>query len=298
MNAHTRISAQRIVITFFAGIMLISSVTSFGFFFNFFNTLIPPTLPIIGGVVGAIISGLIGVLLFDVSTAVWLYAYLNTAETPQQRATALTMSGAAFVGAAAASIAHLSLSATQLDALTVEAEAWVSLGALLIVILGVVANFGAAINYQRNSLEARQAVREADRRDTMLLAEDQHRSDLDKLVKTKTKSLLDAKSDQLANMQAERIAQEFLDREAAKYDPNYSPIKLADTVTIADQDAYELQRYINRHWESLATADTVRELADIAPPSGHWRIIDKNGTVVTELPASTPNGATPVPLDQ
>jgi hypothetical protein len=224
VNAHKRETAKRIILIFFGGVMVISASTSFGFFFNFFDTLIPPSLPVIGGQIGAIISGVIGVLLFDVSTAVWLYAYLYNAETPEQRSTALSMSAGAFVGAAAASVAHLSLSATRLDALPPETKGWISLAALIVVIIGVVANFGAAVNYQKNTLDSQEAVRQADRRDTVIAAEAKHQKNLDKLVESKVTSILESKSDELANIQANRIAQDFLNRESAKYSPDFSPI--------------------------------------------------------------------------
>lgn len=301
VTAHKKESAKRIVMVFFFGVGIISASTSFGFFFNFFDALIPPSLPLIGGMVGSIISGFVGVLLFDGSTAVWLYAYLFTAETAQQRSTSLTMSALAFVGAAAASVAHLSLSAFQLDALTPEAKGWVSLGALIIVILGVVANFGAAINYQKNSKESQEAIRDSDRRDVMMENKKAYHKELDRLVGTKVREKLRAKAETLANLESDAIAQEYIDEEIAKYNPKHRPIPVNDEPTPARPSApetavYQLQKFVENQWQTISTGSSARELIDLVSEQKFvWRILGPNGNVIIESPSfdepqPSPNG--------
>lgn len=215
MNAHKKTAARFTAMAFGAVILAISASTSFAFFYNYFSNLIPPG--VLGADVAALISGVVGTLLFDVASVVWLQTYLNDARTPEQRAISLMMLIITFVGAAAASVAHLSLSATgelALDAATLDSIATV---ALVTVIIGVIANFGSTIAYQRFSYDNKQAVRTSDREDEIQKAEDGAANELDSLVSQKLKERLTHIAPTLADQQAARIAAQYQRREAAKY---------------------------------------------------------------------------------
>lgn len=216
MKSHQKKAASFLITAFAALVLAISATTSFGFFFNFFDALVPPDL--FGSTVGAIISGIVGVLLFDVACAIWLYTFLHNAETAEQRAITLIMTTLTFVGAAAASVAHLALSASHGAFLAdLAAQDNIGLIALITVILGVIADFGATLAYQRFSQDNKDAVREADRRDRILQAEDEQARELDDLVTQKVKNRLTAVADNLAEQQAARLAAAFQRREGAKY---------------------------------------------------------------------------------
>lgn len=215
MKSHQKKSASFLIAAFAMIVLIISASTSFGFFYNFFDALVPPDL--FGREAGALISGAVGVLLFDVACAVWLYTFLHHAETAEQRAITLLMVTATFLGAAAASVAHLALSASGGYFIDVSAQQNIGLMALVVVVIGVVADFGATLMYQRYSQENKEAVREADRRDRILQAEDEQAKELDDLVTQKVKGKLTAVADNLAEQQAARLAAAFQRREGAKY---------------------------------------------------------------------------------
>jgi hypothetical protein len=216
MKTHKKQAASFMIVIFAAVILAISASTSFGFFFEFFNALVPPEL--FGEVIGAIISGVIGVLLFDVASALWLNTFLNHAETPEQRAITLLMTMITFTGASAASVAHLSLTATG-GAIYLEASAKETIGivALIVVIAGVILNFGATLAYNRFSIESKMSVRESDRLDTVQKAEDEQAIFLDSLIAQNVKELLEKQAPDLARIQAGRIAAQVYRREKAKY---------------------------------------------------------------------------------
>lgn len=215
MKIHQAQGAKFLIATFSLIVLLISASTSFGFFYRFFSTLIPPTL--FGYEVGAVLSGLIGMLLFDAACSIWLYTFLHHAITPEQRAVSLIMCGATFIGAAAASIAHLALTASNTMTLDPSAVNTIAMVSLVAVILGVIANFGASLMYQRFSHENKAKVREADRHDEVQRAEAEHAKYLDELITKQVKEELAKAAPRIAALQAKRIAAQFNRHEAAKY---------------------------------------------------------------------------------
>lgn len=221
MKTYQTQGAKFLIAGFGLAVLMISASTSFGFFYRFFSALIPPTL--LGATVGALISGLIGVLLFDVACSIWLYTFLNHAVTTEQRAISLIMCGVTFVGAAAASIAHLALTATDDLALDPSATDTIAMTALVSVIIGVIANFGANLSYQRFSHENKEKVREADRNDEIQRAEDEQAKYLDSLIAKSVKEILAGQAPELARLQAEKIASRFRQNETAKYADSSQP---------------------------------------------------------------------------
>lgn len=233
MNAHKKTAARFTAAAFGVVILAISASTSFAFFYNYFSNLIPPG--VLGPAVAALISGIVGTLLFDVASVVWLQTYLNDAKTPEQRAISLIMLIVTFVGAAAASVAHLSLSATgelALDAATLGSIATV---ALVTVIIGVIANFGSVIAYQRFSKESKDAVRESDRSDVIQKAEDAQLDELDVQLDKEVRDVLADMVPDLARQQAARIAARIARREGAKYGGNENSGETAVSPTAAQQ---------------------------------------------------------------
>lgn len=215
METHKKKGANFIAMGFAVVVVAISASTSFGFFYTFFPGLLP------GGIaatsIGALVSGAIGVALFDVACVVWLVMFLRDAETSEQRAISLIMTLVTFVGSAAASVAYLGLTATGEIALDAATKDTIGTFALVVVIVGVVANFGAMNAYQRYNLENKKRVREADRRDTLQEAENQQAAYLDKLIAQNVKEILTKQAPQLAQQQAQRIAEQFYLSEQSKY---------------------------------------------------------------------------------
>jgi hypothetical protein len=233
---HRKKSAQFIIVAFAVAIVAISASTSFGFFYTFFTNLIPAA--VLAPAVGALISGVVGVLLFDVACVVWLNTFLNHAETPEQRAITLIMTVATFLGSAAASVAYLGLTATGDLALDATTRASIGMFALVVVIVGVVANFGSMQAYQRYSLDNKERVREADRRDRIHTAEEEQAEHLDKLIAQQVREQLTQIAPNLAAQQARRIANQFYRNENAKYADGDGPPPLPaggdDSISLVD----------------------------------------------------------------
>lgn len=214
MNAHKQTAARFLAMAFALALLVISATTSFAFFFNHFY-IIPPSL--LGETVGQLISGIVGVLLFDAATSIWLVIYLQDARTPEQRAISLVLAGFTFLGAAAASVAHLALSATGTMALDIDTLDTISMIALVCVIMGVIANFGGSLMYSRFSHDNKIAVRESDRADAIQQAEDEQARLLDGLIAQGVKEQITAVAPALAKEQASRLVESFRAREMAKY---------------------------------------------------------------------------------
>ena len=203
-------------------IIAISASTTFGFFSTYFPAIISPEF--VGPMYAKVTSGIIGVVVFDLMTVTFLLAFLYKAETPEQRAISLIMTFVTFIFSAIASAAHLYMSASGGMAQDAATLAMLRNVAMISVVLGVVINFGAWISYTRYSYSSKQRVREADRRDMVQKAEDVQANSLDRLVAQKVKERLEDMADNLAVMQAQRIADAFARREQAKY--HDGPIKL------------------------------------------------------------------------
>lgn len=232
--SHKKTAARFLAMAFALTLLVISASTSFGFFYNHFY-LIPPSL--LGETVGQLISGVVGVLLFDAATSIWLIIYLQDARTPEQRAISLLLAGFTFLGAAAASVAHLALSATGAMALDVATLDTISMIALVCVILGVIANFGGSLMYSRFSYDNKIAVRESDRSDSIQAAEDEQARLLDGLIAQGVKEQITNLAPMLAKEQASRLVESFRAREMAKYAGTAPTAGTAVPTTPAQQPA-------------------------------------------------------------
>jgi hypothetical protein len=215
LQTHQNKAAQFFVIAFGVTILAISAATTFGFFAAYFVAIFPAGM--LGAEFAALLAGGAGVVLFDLACVFWLNTFLKHAETPEQRAIALLMIIGTFVGAAAASVAQLGLAASGDVALDPATRQSIANVAVWTVIVGVVANFGANISYTRFSIDSKERVREADRRDVVQQAESEQALLLDKLIGQKVKELITAEADLLAQEQAGRVVDAFRRRELAKY---------------------------------------------------------------------------------
>lgn len=217
---HQEKTIEFIFMMFTIGVMIISAVTSFGFFYTYFGNLLPAGL--VDSNISQAVSGIIGTSLFSIATAIWLLAFLYHAQTPEQRAVSLAMTIVAFLGDSFSSVAYLVLNATgEMMVVSDQTREVVAMVSLVVVIFGIIANFGASQMYNRFSERSKQAVREADRRDRMSVILDQKRADLDSKVAAQVDVELEALIPQLAKGQAGKLADEFRNVEQlrAKRDP-------------------------------------------------------------------------------
>ena len=216
MKGHQSSAVKFLSIGFALVLLSVSGLTSFAFFVEFFPEVIPEQ--VLNPDVGSLISGGIGVVLFDLATVIWLILFLNDAETEEQRAIALIMAGVTFIGSAAASVAYLSLTAKgSMDVLDVTTKNTVASFALGVVLLGIVANFGASQMYQRYEKGNKAKVRNSDREDVLQAAEDEQAGHLDALIAQNVREKLAAIAPELAEEQARRLVSRVYRVEAAKY---------------------------------------------------------------------------------
>jgi hypothetical protein len=241
MNTHQTQAARFFVVAFTAVILAISSVTTFSFFAAYFTDIFPKGM--IGAELAGLLAGGAGVVLFDLACVYWLNTFLKHAETSEQRAIALLMIVVTFVGAAGASVAQLGLAAAGDVALDPSTRQSIANAAVWTVIAGVVVNFGANVAYTRFSIEAKAAVREADRRDLIQAAEDEQATLLDKLIAQEVKGLIAAQAPDLAKEQAARLVDSFRQREQSKYGGQAAPQEAAAADTRHTTDIGERLHY-------------------------------------------------------
>lgn len=214
-TSHKESAAGFLIMAASTIIIVISAITTYGFFSNYFPSIVSPAL--VGPMYAQMISGLIGVLCFDLMTVTFLIAFLHAANTPEQRAISLVMVFVTFLFSAIASAAHLYMSASGNMAADAATLATLRNVSMVAVVAGVVINFGAWISYGRYSYASKMRVREADRRDNIQRAEAQQANYLDSLVAQQVKEKLSGQAAELAEMQAARLANIFAAREKAKY---------------------------------------------------------------------------------
>ena len=87
-TGHKRTAAKYLFTAFALAVLAISALTSFAFFYNHFAGLLPAGL--LDAQISRIISGLVGMTLFDLACTIWLVAFLHHAETAEQRARLIT----------------------------------------------------------------------------------------------------------------------------------------------------------------------------------------------------------------
>lgn len=220
IQSHQKKAAEFFVVGFSLIILAISATTTFTFFSSYFIQIFPVDL--LGSQLARLMAGGAGVILFDLAAVYWLSTFLRHAETSEQRAISGLLLVITFAGAAAASMAQLGLAATgdvALDPATRQSIADISVWT---VIAGVVVNFGANIAYSRFSLASKEAVREANRRDSLQKAEDKGNDLLDRELSQLVEQYLSDEVDAIAREQARRIAGQWRRDELTKYADSYS----------------------------------------------------------------------------
>ena len=192
-------------------VVLISSTTSYSFFYTFFPNIIPETM--LSLQIRSNISGVIGTSLLDLASIIWLYSFLYHSETSSQRAYASIMSVVTFIGAAAASGTYLGLTAQGPLALDLATQNTISEIALYTVIAAIILNFGAASMHMSSSLQSKAAIRAADRRDRIQDNNKQQEEKLDQMVTDKVDEVLTELAPKLAKAKADKLAEDFIRRE-------------------------------------------------------------------------------------
>lgn len=190
--------------------LVISGTSSFGFFYTYLPSIVPAG---IAGSIAPVISGVIGVALFDVAGILWLAVYLHHTETAAQRAIAMIMAVVTFAGSVASTVAYFALEATSggnqlilLESSTANVIGWF---ALAVVILGSALNFIGYNLYNSQSLENQRRIREDNQRDVIQAAEDEQSEYLTDLVTSSVKSKIKALAESLAEEEAAHLVNQY-----------------------------------------------------------------------------------------
>ena len=236
--------------------LVISGTSSFGFFYTYLPSIVP------GGIAGSIapvISGAMGVALFDVAGILWLAVYLHHTETAAQRAIAMIMAVVTFAGSVAATVAYFALEATsggsQLILLETNTANVIGWFALATVILGSALNFIGYNLYNSQSLENQRRIRDDNQRDVIQAAEDEAGEYLTDLVTSGVKARIKESAQRLADEEAAYLVGQYQMQRRARFATDVQPGLPAPT-TPADQDEFgEIRR---QQAEAGLTDDDVR----------------------------------------
>lgn len=214
VDEHTKKIAEIVFMFFGLVVLSISALTSFSFFYVYFPNLVPSGL--LDSQVSQIISGAIGIILFDLASAVWLTVFLSASETSEQRAIALLLTVISFVGAGSASIAYLVLSATGELSLGDETKQSIAMFALVVVLVGVIANFGAGLAHKRYSKANKDQVRENKFQDKIQKLDDENRDNLFTLIESEMREAFKDVAPQIALKRAQKIIDDFVSAESVQ----------------------------------------------------------------------------------
>lgn len=202
----------KIGFTFFIAIIaIISGTTTFSFFQMFFPSIVPSR--VMGEVAASNLSGAFGAILFDVGAIFWMLAFLRLAETDEQRITSAVMVGVCFLGSAISSVAFLVLTSNGSMAISEVNQFRVGIFALIVVIIGVVSNFGAGMTFNFFTRESKQRVREADRRSKLQAKIAQQQNRLDAMVSEQVDANLENEVKKLAVGRSATIVSDFIKNE-------------------------------------------------------------------------------------
>ena len=220
-NTPEKLSANKVKTFMGALYFLISGLTSFMFFYENLPTL--ARIEILGTYaqqIGAIVSGLVGVAVFDGAAVGWLYLLLYGSDNNYQRSIAKVAFWAAIGGSTISSFAYLFLTGNSLFVLPDDFKFYMSVFSIFIIALAVVVNFVSKLSFDSNSDASRAAERLNVRRGRIQAAEEQMAVMLDRLIVDKTKAKLSAKADGMAEVRSDRLVDE---RQRAEMGDDYRP---------------------------------------------------------------------------
>lgn len=220
-NTMERLTANKTGVVVGVIYFVISSITSFMFFHENLPSLVAlPILESSAALVEPIVSGIIGLLLFDGAAVGWLVLYLRGCDNNEQRSIASTAFYVAIGGSAVASFAHVFLTGNSLLVLPADLRFGVSVFSVFIVATAVVFNFVAKLVFDRNSKESKEAIRLSVRLGRIQSAEEKEVATLDELIVQKTAKKLAARADMIAEKRSDRIVAE---RERLEMGDDYEP---------------------------------------------------------------------------
>lgn len=218
-------------------ILALSAMTTFGFFIESMPGLIPLPFGIDPAII-KLITGAIGVLLFDGGAFYWLSVHNKSTENSKQRNVSNRIFWVCVAGSIMASLVYLVLFASNLWTVPQDARDVIGFAALIGVAFVVSFHFYSGIEMTKHNEENRVRVAEANSADKAERAERDALVHLDTLMEKEVKDQLTKIAPVLANRQAADIVRQRLLRMSSRFD--VSDILDDDSVivpgTFADDD--------------------------------------------------------------
>lgn len=182
---------------FFALIVGLSALTSFGFFVETFSLgrgLIPDNM------LSVLINGAVGVLVLDVGAIVWLRIYLKGSDNNDLRALAVVGAAISMAGAAVTSFAYLVMMSTAADTFGPELRQYATWGIAGLIVLHFVLVFlsGYRATHARVDEKTAELLSEATE-ETLKLTEEYFRESIPTLAKANAQKLTDKLASRFAS---------------------------------------------------------------------------------------------------
>lgn len=195
-------------------IVIISSILTFGFFYEFLPNFLPVEL--VGEDISKMFSGLLGMLILDLGSLMWLYTNLKLAENDTQRTVTLFASVIDFVGSLITSFTFLVITGQRLYDMPDNMRSNIGLISLISIAGILVYNFLSIWLYKRNSEESLQDIAEGKRKQRLASVFRAREEALDKDVEKLVREQFNKAKPELAKVIAERHIQIKMEDELAR----------------------------------------------------------------------------------
>ena len=195
-------------------IVIISSILTFGFFYEFLPNFLPVEL--VGEDISKIFSGLLGTVILDLGSLMWLYTNLKLAENDTQRTVTLFASIIDFVGSLITSFTFLVITGQKLYNMPENMRSSIGLVSLISIAGILVYNFLSIWLYKRNSEESLKDIYEGKRKQLLQTITVKRREALDKDVNKMVIDKFNVYKPELADTVAKRLVEVMLEEELSR----------------------------------------------------------------------------------
>ena len=208
-------SVEYVFTAFLVLIVFVSSVLTFGFFYEFLPNFLPVEL--VGENISKVLSGLFGLLVFDIGSLVWLYVHLKISENDSQRTIAIFASGINFAGSLITSFTYLVITGQKLYNLSDDLRQTIGFVSLLCIAGVLVYNFFSVWMFKKNSDESITDIMEGKRQQRLKDAFLQRQKMLDKAVEAEVRKRFNEQKTHIANQIADSYVQKKIEEELGRH---------------------------------------------------------------------------------
>lgn len=207
-------SLQTLFQAFIGLVVVISSILTFGFFYEFLPNFLPVEL--VGEEISKFASGLFGLLVFDLGSLMWLYVYLKLCDNASQRTTAIFASVVDFAGSLITSFTYLIITGQKLLNLEDSIRSTVGFVSLISIAAVMVYNFLSIWIYKKNSDESIRDIAEGKRKQRLADVYEVRKKALDSDVEKLVRQRFNDRKSEIADMIADRIVQDKIEEELGR----------------------------------------------------------------------------------